>query len=335
MTEPLGEFELIARVTRGLATSAQTVLGVGDDCAILRGSGGSDLLVTCDMLVEGVHFRQDTLSWAAVGAKALTCGLSDVAAMGGRPQWALISLGIPQGFPPEAADALYHGLADQARRHHVDVVGGDTVRVLGGVTVDVTVIGAVGVGLALRRSAARAGDAILVTGRLGSAAAGLDVLLHGDPTRAETLALVGAHQWPIPRCDVGAQLPLLGTVGACIDLSDGLAGDLRHVCVASGLGAIVFEEMLPATEALMAHAQARRRDPLEWILGGGEDYELLFTMPARAAAAFLQQWDGIGQVPITRIGEMRAGPPEVSLRRASGVTEPMPVGGWDHLRSPG
>ncbi len=328
----LSEFELIERLTRGLPTSDRTVLGAGDDCAILRGPGGADLLVTSDLLVEGVHFRRDTMPWPAVGAKALTCGLSDVAAMGGTPKWAVVSLALPAETAPADTDALYQGLADQARRYRVDVVGGDTARSMQGITLDVTVIGTVSAGMALRRSGAEAGDAILVTGRVGDAAAGLDVLLHGEPAAEATRSLVHAHQWPAPRSDVGMQLLLLGTVGACIDLSDGLAGDLRHVCNANDLGAVVYEEAVPMSDAMCAYAKTRHRDPLEWALGGGEDYELLFTMRRRAAEALVEQWGTSGPAALTIVGEMQAGPPEVHLRRRSGVSEPMPVAGFDHFQ---
>lgn len=333
MTTPSNEIELIERLTRGLPLSERTVLGAGDDCAILRGSGGSDLLVTSDILVEDVHFRRDTIPWPALGAKALTCGLSDVAAMGGTPQWAVVSLALPEDVTTADADALYHGLADQARRYHVDVVGGDTSRSPRGVVIDVTVIGHVSVGLALRRSAARAGDAILATGQLGDSAAGLDVLLHADPDEATVQSLVRAHRWPTPRCELGASLPLFGTVGACIDVSDGLATDLLHVCRASGLSALVYEEAVPMSDAMRAWATARRREPLEWALGGGEDYELLFTMPMLAARPFVEQGMAASSVPLTIVGEMRPGPPLVELRRRGGVTEAMPVRGFDHFRA--
>lgn len=329
----LTEFQLIERLTRGLPVSERTVLGVGDDCAILRGSGGSEFLVTSDMLVEDVHFRRDTLPWPALGAKALTCGLSDVAAMGGRAQWAVTSLAVPDDVSERDVEALYQGLADQARRYHVDIVGGDTVRSPRGVAIDVTVIGRVGAGLALRRSGARAGEAVLLTGRVGEAAAGLDVLLHGDPERPDTRSLVLAHQWPTPRRDVGVELPMLGTVGACIDVSDGLAGDLGHVCAASGLGAVVYEEAIPMSDAMQAYAHTRRREPLDWALGGGEDYELLFTMPERAGRALVERWGSDGPAAVRIVGEMRAGAPEVWLRRRSGVTEPMPAAGFDHFRT--
>ena len=329
------EFALIRQLTESLPVSGATLLGVGDDCAILRGTGGSDWLVTTDMLVEDVHFRRDTISWPALGAKALTCGLSDVAAMGGSGRWAVVNLGVPKNFSDADAGAMYEGLCDQARRYRVDIVGGDTVCAPHGVVIGVTLIGVVDAGMALRRSAAEPGDAIVVTGRLGDAAAGLDVLLAGDPDAEETRGLVGAHQWPVPRCEVGVALTQLGTVHACIDLSDGLAGDLHHVCAASEVGAVVDEAALPLSAALQAYAAQRRRDPLDWALGGGEDYELLFTMPARAAAKLGESWSAPAPVPLTVIGAIEAGPPGVRLRRRSGAVEPMPASGFDHFAASG
>jgi len=325
------EFELIEHLTRALTTGQRTLVGPGDDCAVLKGTSGSDLLVTCDMLVEGVHFRRDTIGWNALGAKALTCGLSDVAAMGGTPRWATVSLGLPPGFDEREALALYDGLADQARRFQVDIVGGDTVATHDGVVLDVTVIGDVPVGLAFLRRAAQPGDAIVVTGTLGDAAGGLDVLLHGDPSAAETRRLVAAHQAPTPRLDVAQHLIASHLVRACIDLSDGLAGDLKHVCEASGVSAVVFEEAIPMSPAMRAYAKPRGVDPLAWALGGGEDYELAFTLPEAVARRLIGDWNLRGSVGMTIVGAIEDGPPAVKLRRSGGVTEPMPYGGYDHF----
>lgn len=331
MTARLGEFELIRRLTADLPASAQTVLGVGDDCAILRGSAGDDLLVTTDTMVEDVHFRRGTLSWSALGAKALTTGLSDVAAMGGTARWAVVSLALPDDLSSTDAAVIYDGLRDQARRYAVDVVGGDVVASPRGVTVTVTVLGVAPLGLALRRSAAEPGDAVLVSGRLGDSAAGLHALQHGAGDDPALRSLVGAHQWPIPRCELGVHLLHLGTVHACIDLSDGLAGDLRHICEASGVSAVIEESALPLSRAAEEYGGRIGHDPVDWALHGGEDYELCFTMPERAARALTGEWNAGGTVPVTTVGAIEAGPAAVRLRRRSGAVEPLATGGYDHF----
>jgi thiamine-monophosphate kinase len=245
------ELALIAAIRGSSAarkSDAGLVAGIGDDCAILRPRAGEDLLLTTDFLIEDVHFKRRTHKAAEVGWKALARGLSDVAAMGGDARYALLSLALPEWAGSSYVRSLYRGLHELGGRHGVQVIGGDLSRTEK-LTLDIVVIGSVPRGCALRRTGARAGDVIYVSGGLGRAAAS------------------GYRDRPEPRLELGKKLR--GKASACMDLSDGLAMDLHRLCVESGVSA-ELDGVLPAAPGAT----------LEQALQGGEDYELLCAMPA-------------------------------------------------------
>ncbi len=276
----IGELALIERIRAGVRGRNGAVrLGIGDDCAVLRVPAGCEMVVTADFCLEGRHFRRDWHSAASVGHRCLTRGLSDVAAMGGRPLAAFLSLALPKAFELGWVDGFLNGFGELAERYGVELAGGDMAEAPGEqVLADVMVVGAVAEGRALRRSGAKVGDAIYVTGTLGGAAVEL---------AARAAGARGAER--LPEARVGAGMALVGIASACMDLSDGISTDLRHLCEASGIGAELFESTLPLANGAT----------LEQGLHGGEDYELLFTAPAGAEVPGV-----VEGIRVTAVGRM-------------------------------
>lgn len=330
----LGEFGVIARLTAALPPHAGVVLGVGDDAALLDvGNAVSLLAATCDAQVEGTHFRLGYATPEEIGQRVLAVNLSDIAAMGGTPQFALISLLVPPDLDAAVLDGIYVGLRAEAARFGVAIVGGNVAR-SERLAFDITLLGLVARDRALRRDAAHAGEALLVTGTLGAAAAGLHLL--NDPALAARLAagdraaLLAAQRTPEPRIAAGQWLARHGATAA-LDVSDGLAADLAHLCAASGVGAVVEAETLPIMAATRAVATALGMAPADLALFGGEDYELLFTAPAEIAEGLAGNLLAEVGTPATIIGHIRA---EGGLELARmGQKVPLAPKGWDHLRA--
>lgn len=291
------EFDLIARIRSRARLRKDVATGIGDDAAVLRPAAGHELVVTTDVLNEGVHFRASHPP-ADIGWKALAVNLSDLAAMGAEPAWCTLSLTLPE---PDAAwcDAMLDGFFELAGLHHVALVGGDTTR--GPLALGVTAIGQVRCGQALRRDTARPGDEVWVSGTVGDAAAALAMEQGG---RQPDPFLHGRLLRPSPRVALGAALR--GTAHACIDLSDGLVSDLGHVCSASGAGAEIIAASLPASPELQA---AWPDDPTRWTwqASGGDDYELCFTAPPEARERVVAAAEATG-TPVTRIGTITQAP---------------------------
>src|SRR5215469_12550614 len=313
-----GEFELIARLVADLTHRRRTILGPGDDCAILA-RGDAPILFTIDSLVEGVHFN---LGWGTpeqLGARALTVNLSDVAAMGGVPTACLINLAIRPGLTRRFFDRLYVGLRRAARAAAVDIVGGN-INSARQMAITVALLGDAPA-RPLRRDSARAGDEIFVTGTLGDAALGWRILAGKRRGRsASRHRLVSRYLAPTARLSAGRHLAALRPVPAAIDISDGLLQDLGHLLERSGVGAEVDAGSIPVSGAYREVAGP----DLSLALGGGEDYELLFCIRPGHSQAKLARWL---RVPTHRIGAI-VRRPGLHLR---GATRPR-VGGWDQLR---
>jgi thiamine-monophosphate kinase len=326
----LGERGLIERIRRRLGPAGPDVrLGVGDDAAVVAWPAG-DLLLTIDTLLEGVHFRRATSTLEDIGAKALAVNLSDVAAMGGDPQVALVALALSPSSPVADVDDLYTGLLGLAGPHGVTLVGGDTCASPGGLVVTIALAGRVD-GPPLTRRGARPGDLVLVTGTLGAAAAGLASLgLEPVGVPGDAVAAVRrAHRRPTPRVAEG-RLLRAGGATAMIDLSDGLATDLGHITRESGAGAIVELDALPIADATRDVARALSVDPRAWAVSGGEDYELCFTAPPEAAAALATRVREATGTPVSVIGEIR--PIAEGVRFVDHTGRPVPVRpGFDHF----
>jgi len=329
----LGERGLIARVrARAPEVAPGTRVGIGDDTAVLDVRPGSALLATTDLVIEDVHFRLTTASPRDVGWKALAVNMSDIAAMGGRPRWALVALAVPSTTPVAEVDAFYEGLDEAASPHGVLVVGGDTSASPDGWMINVTVLGE-HPGVPRLRSMARAGDAIAVTGSLGRSAAGLALLEAGCPIALEpalAAGLTSAHLRPIARVREGQWLATQEAVHALMDCSDGLATDLGHICRESRVGARISLDRVPVDDAVREAASALGQDALAWAIGGGEDYELLVTGDAETLPALAEALQRATGTRLTLIGEIAAGPPEITWLDERGAPVPM-AAGFEHF----
>jgi thiamine-monophosphate kinase len=326
-TLQVGELALIDGIRREFAgRPSRTVrLGIGDDCAILRPPTGSEVLVTTDFSLEGRHFRRDWHSPESVGHRCLARGLSDLAAMGARPVAAFLSLALPAGVTRSWTNGFFRGLRALADRYEVPLAGGDTAQSPAElILADIVLVGSAPAGRALRRSGARIGDRLYVTGALGGAGAELDDMRAGRMRRLKAgTSDEHPQMFPEPRLAVGQRLLARRFATACIDLSDGLSTDLAHLCGASVVGAEVDEAALPA-HPLAAKLDSEQK--LRAVLHGGEDYELLFTAPARVRVP--RRIAGITVTPVGRI--TGAG---VTLIRTNGTRTELPPGGWEHFKS--
>lgn len=285
------------------------LVGIGDDCAVLEPSPGTRLVATTDLLIEDVHFRRRYTEAADIGWKALAVNISDIAAMGGRPRWALVALACPAGTTPGEIDAFYEGVLALAREHGTAVVGGDTSSSPQGWIVNVTLLGEAT--RAVLRGTAHPDDVIAVTGTLGRSAAGLTILERDAAPRdvdPDTLAeMTAAHLRPRPRVAEGRWLGAAEGVTAMMDLSDGLATDLARLTAESGAGATVRVDAVPIANGTRRVAGALGRNAVAWATGGGEDYELLLTC---APAAFARLAAGLADAAgtrLTRVGRIVAG----------------------------
>ncbi len=313
---PQGEFDLIRAFTSALPLSGEgVVLGPGDDAALLAPPPGEELVATVDAVEEGVHF-DGRFTPADVGWKALAVNLSDLAAMGARPLWALVALGVPRGTPAARLAGVARGLGACARRFGIAVAGGNVTRARG-LSLTITVVGSARKGKALRRVGARPGDAVMVSGTLGEAALGLEA--------GATARFARRQRRPEPRLDLGRAL--VGLASAAIDLSDGLVQDLGHLCRASGVGASLRLAELPLSPAYL-RATAGRPDPWAPALSGGEDYELCVTVPVRRVAQALAAARAVG-TPLCVVGTVTRAL-GVQVARAGGGHHPV-TRGHDHL----
>jgi len=310
------EFDLIRSLRRLCAgRDASLRRGIGDDTAVTAGPPGLDMLLTTDLLAEGVHFDRRTAAFFDIGFRSAAANLSDIAAMGGAPKYLLIALALPHSATSRQVRELYRGMMAACRPHHVLVIGGDTSASTGGWFIGVTAVGMVERGRALLRSGAKAGDAIYVTGTLGDSLAGLALANErigraGRLSRVKTLSsrrrqfLLKRHLRPAARVDAGRWLARERLATAAIDLSDGLSGDIRHLCEESRVGAEIDTISLPLSPAGLAYAEATGSDPVRMALTGGEDYELLFTTPVRLCGR-LERTARRKGFHLTKIGTIR------------------------------
>jgi len=329
----LGEFGLINRIRRHpVADGGQLVRGIGDDAAVVRGGANVLTLLTTDMLVEGVHFNLDYISAGELGGKALAVNVSDIAAMGGTPRWSLLSLGLPADMEVGLLDDFYEGLIAAGNRFGVELAGGDTVTSPGGMIINVALYGEADLDDVIYRNGASPGDRLFVTGTLGDSASGLELLKKGVrrsgcyPCEA---ALIERHLAPEPRLKESALVVSGKLASAMIDISDGLLQDLGHICRESGVGARVWAEKVPLSEAFV---EAEKKHGLGEMLplSGGEDYELLFAVP-EGKMGVLESCRHLFGSGLSEIGEICEGS-EVSIFDGRGLPLYLPEGGYDHFR---
>ncbi|MEM1044323.1 MAG: thiamine-phosphate kinase [Bacteroidota bacterium] len=330
----VGEFGLIERLrdALGAAPADDLVVGIGDDAAVMRIGNGRVQVVTTDTLVEGVHFDRSFMSMGLLGAKAIAVNVSDVAAMNAAPRWATVALGLPNNVSVEAVETLYDGIAHACKQYGCTVVGGD-VTASERFLVSVTVIGEAGEDAVVLRSGAQPGDLLCVTGDLGSAAAGLKVLLaekdafaadDAQPDLSAWSYVVERHLAPRARLDRLAQWREAGVrPHALVDISDGLASEVHHVCRASGVGARLEAALLPVHAQTFKAAERFGDRPETYALYGGEDYELLFALPeAHAKKLPGDSFAVVGAVTAS---------PEVVIGMPDGATVPLEATGFRHF----
>ena len=304
-------------------------LGIGDDAALVRPHRGYELILTTDLSVEGIHFTRHLHTPQSVGHRALARALSDIAAMGGKPKFALVSIALSRKSPDNWARDFYQGLFRLARRFGVSVIGGDTTFHTGSILVDVTAVGEVLYGRALLRSGASVGDQIYVGGRLGSSAVGLAMLKSGAQRYSQKSRndSIKAHLFPEPQIRLGEFLSKGRIATSAMDLSDGLSVDLARLCDASGVGARIEASLLPLPSTpLPIEMTAREAERL--ALHGGEDYKLLFTVARRQAQGLSRNLAG---AEVFRIGEITRAR-SLLLMRDDGREERLAPQGYDHFR---
>lgn len=310
---PLQEKLLIQRIRRAAGAVAKRGKGIGDDCAVLELPRGHEALITTDFSLEGVHFRREWHPADSVGHRCLARGLSDIAAMGGVPQAAFLSLALPLELGQRWVDGFVAGFLKLANRFSIKLTGGDSAQSPDGVLADIVVLGSVPAGQAVLRSGARPGHLVYVTGTLGSSVDTLNQLRDGRKLSPKAYP---KHFYPEPRLAVGQYLREKKLASAMIDISDGLSTDLGHICEESHTGAVVEADALPAIAG---------KEGLKLALHGGEEYELLFTAPPNRRVP-----KKIVGIPITRIGETTRGR-TMKVVLPNGKTEALKPGGWQHF----
>jgi thiamine-monophosphate kinase len=339
------EFDFIERIRqrtlnqRGwlIGFPSSLILGIGDDAAVIKQHHGRETVITTDLLVEEIDFRLDTTTPWLLGFKALAVSLSDIAAMGARPLYALLSIGLPQGvWNSSFVDVLYDGCFALAEKYNVALIGGDVSRTPERIVIDSIVLGEVPRSRAVPRSGARPGDHIFVTGVLGGAAAGLRLLEHGTRLRKKrprslhyrtVEELLLRQLRPEPRVRWGTVLGEERLATAMIDISDGLSSDLAHLCRASRVGAMIDASRIPVDPLVTSLCGRRALDPLMLALHGGEDFELLFTVHPRDLGWLPRR---VGDVPATYIGDVTDHPGRIRISEGSRVWT-LEQGGYRHF----
>jgi thiamine-monophosphate kinase len=323
-----------ARLPPGAARRTAVLVGPGDDAAAVRPARGARLLLTTDLLAEDVHFRRRWARPADLGWKLAAVNASDIAAMGGRPRWALLSLALPPGLDRSFAAELGRGVRAAARRFGFSLVGGDTCASAAGIFLSLTLGGEAGPRL-LTRDGARPGDRIFVTGHLGASTLGLAALERQDaaPLPPPLRGCARRHLRPEPRLAFGAALAGAGLAHAALDVSDGVSRDLGRLCAASRVGADVHSGALPVLPSTTRAARLLGQDPTAAALHGGEEYELLFTARAGAARRVCALGGRLG-LRVTEIGRILPRGEGLSVTGGDGRRQPLTALGWEHFPGP-
>jgi thiamine-monophosphate kinase len=327
------ENELVRKIGRTLArsggASAGVQLGIGDDAALFRPRKGHEIILTCDWFLEGTHFLRDKHPPDSVGWKCLARAVSDIAAMGGVPRCFLLSLAFPASHTGRWLDEFLGGLHRASRKFQCALAGGDTTH-RAEMLINVTVVGDVPTGHALLRSGARPGDLIYVSGHLGEADLGLQLLRQSKRAASLRNPLIRKHLYPEPRLALGQWLSKNRLATAMMDLSDGLSSDLPRLCAASCVGARLEAARMPVTRTTNSNP-ARETTTLQLALHGGDDYELLFTLPRKHAHFLPRSFHGLLLTPIGIVTSEK----KITLIEENGREHPLDPGGWDPFRVKG
>lgn len=329
---PLPEKALIAQIRRMAASSTRgrriggscaILTGIGDDCAVLRLLAGRDFLVTTDFTLEGIHFRRDWHPPESVGHRCLARGLSDIAAMGGEPAAIFLSLALPRDLPQAWVGRFARSLISLAEKNGATLAGGDTAESPDGILADIIVIGTVPKGKAIHRSSAKPGDRIYISGELGGSAAAVVTMRALRPGKKVNPRDHPRHFYPEPRIELGRILRERNLATAMIDTSDGLSTDLAHICEESGVGAEIDTSSIPRARV----GKPAREVDLDLALHGGEDYELLFTVPPRKRVPAQ-----VAGVAISQIGQITRSR-RIIARNSKGIGYELLPQGWEHFKS--
>ena len=330
----MGEFGLIRRIDELLkregVQAPGVTLGIGDDTASFKARSGYEILVTCDAVVEGRHFLSRHITPMDLGRRCMMLNISDIGAMGGQPLYALISLGLKNETLVTDIEDMYRGFLAELHPFGASIIGGNLTKSGDGIFIDITLIGEVEEGRAVRRSGARPGDVILVTGHPGHSAAGLQLLVQS--LVSEDHPLVRAYNKPSHRAREGRAVALTACATAMIDTSDGFLGDLGHICEESKVGALLVQEKFPVSEELKEAAKILKREPEEFFLRDSDDYQLIITCSAkyvdRIRSAIALTYSG----PVTEVGQVTAADKGIRLLLPDGSEETLTAKGWDHFR---
>lgn len=328
----IGEFGLIERIRKLVpkASDDNILVGIGDDTAVIKITPQKWLLATCDIQIEDTHFRINHGSHYQFGRRAMTVNLSDIASMGGRPTYALVSAGLPPQMEVSDFDNLFKGMSVALAEHSAFIVGGNLAHTSDKLTIDVFLLGKVSPDQILLRRGAKTGDRIFVTGTLGASAAGFHVLEnYGKDYPEEFAHLVQSHLEPIARVETGAEIAKSGYATSMIDISDGLAGDLKHICDGSNVGAEIFERNIPLPEKIEKLSISKNK--LDLALKGGEDYELLFTMRYDTPLQIIQRIAAKTGTKISEIGRIVSNDNGFNVINEENQRLPLQPKGWDHF----
>ena len=329
----IGEFGFIKKISRGcLIRPDHVIKSIGDDAAAFTIESGLVSLITTDLLVERIHFLRKSISGFDLGYKSLAVNLSDIAAMGGNAREAFISIAIPENCPLEYLEALYDGIKSLAARFDVNILGGDTTSSKEDLIINIVVQGTVDRAQMLCRDAACPGDIIVSSGYLGNSKAGLHLILNNIPADTEDFqALYRAHALPEPHLDEGRFLASQPGTHAGIDCSDGLSSDLGHIAEESQVGATLYSDKIPVSEALIKFCSEFNFDPVEYALSGGEDYTLLCTIAPEAVKETAAKFQAEFKKPLFLIGEITENK-ELTVTYPDGSSKAIVPTGWNHFK---
>jgi len=330
----IGEFGLIDKIARRAAEfDGKTVTGIGDDAAIIPLYGSKKQLITCDTLVENIHFKNEYISPKDLGYKSLAVNLSDIAAMGGTSRYVFMSLAIPNNTKLEWIDRFLDGFNELCDTYNIQLLGGDTTRSEHNIVITCTLVGEAESEHIKKRSDAQHGDTVLVTGTLGDSGGGLELLMRGKIDYFEYGEdLIKAHNRPFPFCREGAWLGSNSSIHAMIDISDGLVADATHIAKASNMGIQINLEDLPISEKLQEASSDINIDPFEMALSTGEDYRLLFTAAPQSVSELIEMFDKEFGKPLFKVGHMISGEPRTYIFKEGKKLDSY-IQGYDHFKS--
>jgi thiamine-monophosphate kinase len=328
----LGEFGLIRNARVAFKSRNKNVIvGIGDDCAAVKPRKGFLLIVTTDALVENIHFKLKHIQPYQLGIKSININLSDIASMGGIPLYALLSIAVPPSFSIKFMDEFLKGVRDGADKYKVSIIGGNISSSKNEFSINMTLMGEVEEKYMVLRNGAKVGDKIFVTGYLGDSAAGLEILKSGQwsvVSGQRQNKLIERHLMPLPRLDEGRFLAINNLATSMIDMSDGLASDIRRLCEESRAGAAIFTDNIPLSEELKSAIQ-NPKSKIDLALYGGEDYELLFTVRPENIKKLKELWKNM-EIPIAMIGEITK--KGINLVNTDGETIPLTKEGYNHFK---